>query len=208
MGLVKAGNGFDPARERDFLSYAVPTISGEVKRYFRDFGWTACPPRRLQELQAEITPASHELSQRWGRAPRMCEVAEELDVAVDPVSEALAASGCFTPSSLDLPVGEDGSATVGSLLPDQQEDFGGAEARVMLAPAIRRLAERDRRILELRFFRGWTQERIGADLGVTQMQVSRILSAFCPSCTGSSAPGCRALPEAPAAGWWPDSGSS
>ena len=176
VGLVKAVNGFDLDHERDFLSYAVPTVSGEVKRYFRDFGWTVRPPRRVQELQGQIAKASNDLSQRLGRSPRPSEVAAELDVEVDAVIEALAADGCFTPSSLDVPVGEDGSATLGQLVRDEQEDFGGAEARVMLAPAVRRLGERDRRILELRFFRGWTQEQIASDIGVTQMQVSRLLS--------------------------------
>ncbi len=95
---------------------------------------------------------------------------------VDAVIEALAADGCFSPSSLDVPVGEDGSSTLGELMRDEHEDFGGAEARVMLAPAVRRLAERDKRILELRFFEGWTQEQIAADIGVTQMQVSRLLA--------------------------------
>jgi RNA polymerase sigma-B factor len=103
-------------------------------------------------------------------------VADELDVDVDAVIEALAADGCFTPSSLDVPVGEDGSATLGQLMRDEKEDFGGAEARVMLGPVVRSLGARDRRILELRFFEGWTQEQIAHDIGVTQMQVSRLLS--------------------------------
>ncbi len=176
VGLVKAVNGFDPDRERDFLSYAVPTVSGEVKRYFRDFGWTVRPPRRVQELQSQIARVSNELSHRLGRSPRPSEVADELDIEVEAVIEALAADGCFSPSSLDVPVGEDGSSTLGQLMPDEREDYGGAEARVMLAPAVRRLGERDKRIVELRFFRGWTQEKIAADIGVTQMQVSRLLS--------------------------------
>ncbi|MGN6130810.1 MAG: sigma-70 family RNA polymerase sigma factor [Nocardioidaceae bacterium] len=154
LGLMKAVNGFDPARERDFLSYAVPTISGEVKRYFRDFGWTVRPPRRLQELQVQILTASSALAQRWGRLPSPLEVAEELGVDVDPVIEALAADGCFTPTSLDLSVGRDGSVSLGSLLSDPRDDFACAEARVMLAPVLPRLSPRDQRLVELRFFRG------------------------------------------------------
>jgi RNA polymerase sigma-B factor len=134
------------------------------------------PPRRVQELQGQIAKTSNELSQSLGRSPRPREVATALDVEVDAVIEALAADGCFTPSSLDIPVGEDGSATLGELMHDESEDFGSAEARIMLGPAVRRLGERDRRILELRFFEGWTQEQIAADIGVTQMQVSRLLS--------------------------------
>jgi RNA polymerase sigma-B factor len=176
VGLVKAVNGFDPTRERDFLSYAVPTVSGEVKRYFRDFGWTVRPPRRVQELQSRIAKASAELSQRLGRSPRPTEVADALEVDVEAVIEALAADGCFSPSSLDVPVGEDGSSTLGQLMSDDHEDYGDAEARVMHAPLVRRLGERDKRIVELRFFEGWTQEQIAADIGVTQMQVSRLLA--------------------------------
>jgi RNA polymerase sigma-B factor len=176
VGLVKAVQGFDPSFERDFLSYAVPTVTGEVKRYFRDYGWTVRPPRRVQELQAQISRASSELSQTLHRSPKPSEVAEFLSVDVDSVIEALAADGCFTPASLDVPVGEDGSTSLGELLGEDDADLGRAEARILLAPAVRRLAPRDRRILELRFFHGWTQEQIAGDIGVTQMQVSRLLA--------------------------------
>jgi len=180
VGLVKAVNGFDPAHERDFMSYAVPTISGEVKRYFRDFGWAVRPPRRVQELQGSIARVSGQLTQQLGRSPKPSEVAEHLGVDVEDVIEALAADGAFTPASLDVPVGIDGAATLGDLMPAEDgeggADFTSAEARVVLGPAVRRLAPRDRRILELRFFAGWTQEQIARDIGVTQMQVSRLLS--------------------------------
>ena len=177
VGLVKAVNGFDPSHERDFLSYAVPTVTGEVKRYFRDFGWAVRPPRRVQELQGQIAKTSSELTQRLGRSPKPSEVAAYLGLDVEAVIEALAADGAFTPASLDVPVGVDGAATLGDLMPAiDAADFGSAEARVVLGPAVRRLAARDRRILELRFFSGWTQEQIARDIGVTQMQVSRLLS--------------------------------
>jgi RNA polymerase sigma-B factor len=176
VGLVKAVQGFDPGFERDFLSYAVPTVTGEVKRYFRDFGWTVRPPRRIQELQAQVARASTELSQRLSRSPKPREVAEHLGVDVDAVIEALAADGCFTPASLDVPVGEDGSSSLGELIGEEDADLGRAEARILLGPAVRKLKDRDRRIIELRFFHGWTQEQIARDIGVTQMQVSRLLS--------------------------------
>ena len=176
VGLVKAVQGFDPSYERDFLSYAVPTVTGEVKRYFRDFGWTVRPPRRIQELQAQISRASTELSQTLHRSPKPSEVASYLSIDVDSVVEALAADGCFTPASLDVPVGEDGSTSLGELLGADDADLGRAEARIRLGPAVRKLKPRDRRILELRFFHGWTQEQIAGDIGVTQMQVSRLLS--------------------------------
>jgi RNA polymerase sigma-B factor len=176
VGLVKAVNGFDPSHERDFLSYAVPTVTGEVKRHFRDFGWTVRPPRRVQELQGQIARLSSELTNRLGRSPKPSEVAAEIGLDVETVIEALAADGAFTPASLDVPVGEDGAATLGDLMPDQDTDLECAEARIMLGPAVRSLSPRDRRILELRFFEGWTQEQIAQDIGVTQMQVSRLLS--------------------------------
>jgi len=176
VGLVKAANGFDPAHGRDFLSYAVPTITGEVKRFFRDFGWAVRPPRRVQEMQGSIAKLSRELTQQLGRSPKPSEVATALGVDVEEVIEALAADGAFTPASLDVPVGEDGVSTLGDLMPEDESGFTSAEARVVLGPAVRRLGPRDRRILELRFFAGWTQEQIARDIGVTQMQVSRLLS--------------------------------
>lgn len=176
VGLVKAVQGFDAAFDRDFLSYAVPTVTGEVRRYFRDFGWTVRPPRRVQELQGQISRASAELFQTLHRSPKASEVAEHLSLDVESVIEALAADGCFTPASLDVPVGEDGSGSLGELLGENDEDLSRAEVRLLLGPAVRRLKPRDRRILELRFFHGWTQEQIAQDIGVTQMQVSRLLS--------------------------------
>jgi RNA polymerase sigma-B factor len=151
-------------------------VTGELKRYFRDFGWTVRPPRRVQEMQAQISRVSSELSQTLHRSPRPSEVAEFLGVDEDCVIEALAADGCFTPASLDVPVGESGNTSLGELLGEDDSDLARAEARILLAPAVRALAPRDRRIVELRFFHGWTQEQIAGDIGVTQMQVSRLLA--------------------------------
>lgn len=176
VGLVKAVNGFDPGHDKDFLSYAVPTITGEVKRYFRDFGWTVRPPRRIQELQGQISRAANELAHRLGRSARPSEIAKVLKVDVETVIEALASDGAFTPASLDVPVGEEGSASLGDLIGVEDHDMARAEMRLMLGPAVRGLGERDRRILELRFFAGWTQEQIAKEIGVTQMQVSRLLA--------------------------------
>jgi RNA polymerase sigma-B factor len=176
MGLVKAVRGFDPTFERDFLSYAVPTIRGEVKRHFRDHGWAVRPPRRIQELQSEVSAALGQLTHTLGHSPRPSQVAQYLEVPLEDVIEALSADGCFTPTSLDTPVGEDGSGTLGELIADEQPELSASEARIMLAPAVRRLGERDRRILYLRFFKQCTQEQIAQEIGVTQMQVSRLLS--------------------------------
>lgn len=176
LGLVKAARGFDTDRQNDFLAYAVPTIRGEVRKHFRDHGWTVRPPRRVQELQSKIISAAAELTQSLGRSPRPSELARHLEIPVHDVEEALAADGCFTPSSLDRPVGGDDSASLGDLLPSDIDEHTAVDARVILAPAVRRLNERDQKILHLRFFRGWTQEEIAREIGVTQMHVSRLLT--------------------------------
>ena len=176
-GLTKAVSRFDPNRRHDLLTFAVPTIRGELQRYFRDHGWSVRPPRRIQELQGRASAVVRDLEQSLGREPSEAEVAEELDVPTEEYAEAMAATGCFRPTSLDLPVGQE-TGSLGDLLPDQRGDqeHEASEARVMLAPVVRQLPERDRRIIFLRFFEDRTQAEIGADLGVTQMQVSRLLS--------------------------------
>ncbi|HET8717558.1 MAG TPA: sigma-70 family RNA polymerase sigma factor [Nocardioidaceae bacterium] len=176
MALLKAARNFDPGFEREFLSYAIPTIQGEVKRQFRDYGWMVRPPRPIQKLQGEVSAAMGELTHQLGRSPRVSEVAEHLGVPDEQVVEALSADGCYTPTSLDTPVGEDGSNTLGELISDSDQDMSAAEARIMLAPAVQSLPERDRQVLYLRFFKQHTQARIAEEIGVTQMQVCRILS--------------------------------
>jgi RNA polymerase sigma-B factor len=176
MALLKAARAFDTARGSDFLPYAVVTMKGEVKRQFRDYGWMVRPPRPIQKLQGDVSRAQGELIQLLGRSPRVAEVAEHLGVPEEAVVEALSADGCYTPTSLDAPVGADGAAVLGELLPDDGSAMSEAEARVMLAPAVRSLPERDREILYLRFFKQQTQAQIAQEVGLTQMQVSRILS--------------------------------
>jgi RNA polymerase sigma-B factor len=176
LGLGKAVRRYDPQAPHDFLSFAVPTIRGEVKRFFRDHGWTVRPPRRIQELQARIVSVDAALSQELGRKPRPREIAEALGEETEHVAAAMAANGCFTPVSLDAPVGDEQAASVGDLLQCEDEGPRAVDARVILAPAVRDLPERDRRILYLRFFEGRTQREIGDELGVTQMQVSRLLT--------------------------------
>ena len=176
LALVKAAHRFDPDAGHDFLSYAVPTIRGEVRRHFRDVGWTVRPPRRIQELQGRVADVQMDLAGRLGRSPTAGELAAELDVERSEVEESLAAEGCFVPASLDRPVGESGGTTVGDLLEGTDSGHPSAEARIALGPVVRRLSERDRKILRLRFFDDLTQREIGAEIGVTQMQVSRVLS--------------------------------
>jgi RNA polymerase sigma-B factor len=176
MALLKAARSFDASRGVEFLSYAVVTMKGEVKRQFRDFGWMVRPPRPIQKLQADVGRAEGELTHALGRSPKVGEVAAYLGAAEEDVLEALSADGCFTPTSLDLPVGTDGGGVLGDLIPADDSALNEAEARVMLAPAVRELPEREREVLYLRFFRQQTQAQIAEEIGVTQMQVSRILS--------------------------------
>jgi RNA polymerase sigma-B factor len=176
LALVRAARNYDVTLGHHFLTYCVPSIRGEIRRYFRDQGWMVRPPRRIQELQGRIPQAHAELAFALGRSPRPQDVARHLDEPLEDVIEALSADGCFTPTSLDRPLGEDRSTTLGELIPHEEEGWSSAEARVVLAPLVRRLGERDRRILMLRFFHGFTQQEIADDIGVTQMQVSRLLT--------------------------------
>ena len=175
-GLTKAVRRFDPSTRNDLLTYAVPTIRGEVMRHFRDHGWSVRPPRRVQELQWRVNQCIERLEHELGREPRDAEVIEELGITEADYREAIEAFGCFQPTSLDQPVRAEATSSIGDLIPDVSEPQGAADARVTLAPVVRRLSERDRRILHLRFFEDLTQAEIGEDLGVTQMQVSRLLS--------------------------------
>ena len=176
LALIKAARRFDPCAGHDFLSFCVPTIRGEVRRYFRDKGWMVRPPRRIQELQQRITKSQGELATTLGRPPGPTDLARHLGEDPTDVREALDGQGCFTPTSLDRPVGDEQGAALGELIGDEDEAQSAAEARVALAPVVRRLSRRDRHILELRFFEGLTQREIADDIGVTQMQVSRLLS--------------------------------
>jgi len=176
LALTKASRRFDPAAGHDFLSFCVPTIRGEVRRYFRDKGWMVRPPRRIQELQQRLTRARTDLTTSLGRPPSPSELAQHLGEDVSAVREAMDGQGCFSPASLDRPVSEEGGSTLGELIGDEDDDQAAAEARVVLAPVVRRLSRRDRHILELRFYEGLTQREIADDIGVTQMQVSRLLT--------------------------------
>jgi RNA polymerase sigma-B factor len=183
VGLILAVDRFDPGRGIDFLSFAVPTITGEVLRHFRDRVHTIRVPRRLRALQSRICDAASELAQRHGRAARPSEIARHLGVDVEIVLEGLAAHGAAHTWSLDEPAGhDDGSAGSGdrarfaAALGRIEPEFDLVEHREGLAPLLAMLPERERRILLLRFFGGLTQTEIAAQVGLSQMHVSRLLS--------------------------------
>ena len=180
IGMTKAAQRFDTRAGHDFLSYAVPTSRGELRRHFRDSGWMVRPPRRVQDLQSRISRAQEDLESRLGRSPRPSEVATHLDVAIDEVVEALTADGCFTPTSLDGPVGE-GSSSLGDLLGFDDRSVVAAEARIVLEPLVATLPSRDQRILRMRFVDEATQQEIAEAVGLTQAQVSRVLTRILAS---------------------------
>ena len=176
LGLTKAVRRFEPERGKDFLAFAVPTILGELRRHFRDGCWMVRPPRRVQELQGRMMPAMEEFAQEHGRSADPWEVAELLDAELDDVIEAMTADGCFTPASLDKPLDVGATASLGDMLGDDEEQYERVDTHLALQPLIADLPEREHRIVELRYFWDWTQQEIADDVGVTQMQVSRILA--------------------------------
>ena len=173
LGLVKAVRAFDPTLGDDFLSFAVPTLRGELRRHFRDAGWTVRPPRSVQETQAAAVSAEAELSQRLGRQPGVEEIAAHLGLTVTLVRDALTADGCYAPLSLDAPrpaMEESPVARMG--------DEDSTEARLALLPLLVGLGERERTIVGMRFFDHRTQSEIGEAVGVSQEQVSRLLAGI------------------------------
>ncbi|HET7659076.1 MAG TPA: sigma-70 family RNA polymerase sigma factor [Oryzihumus sp.] len=174
VGLVKAIQGFRPDEGAGFTAYAAPTITGEIKRHFRDHIWTVRPPRRMQELQAAVRRAEEDLLQSLGRTPTAEEVARDLGVDVADVHEARVTEGALTPLSLDAPVG-DGSSTLADLVPDADDVFDRVDQHESLLPVLADLNEREQLVLLLRFVYRYTQDRIGVEIGVSQMQVSRLL---------------------------------
>jgi RNA polymerase sigma-B factor len=175
LGLVKAANGYRPAESSAFLSYAVPTIRGELKRYFRDCAWTVRPPRRVQEMQGSIAAAEPELIQRLGHVPTDQETAEALGTEASEIAEASSVRGCFNALSLDAPGSAEGGTSLLETVANAEDGYDLVENVHTLTPAVACLGDRDKRILELRFCSGFTQEEIGNELGVSQMQVSRLL---------------------------------
>jgi RNA polymerase sigma-B factor len=177
-GLVKAVDRFDLGRGRAFTSYAVPTIVGEIKRHFRDRTWAVRVPRDLQELSLRVDRVVAELTRTLGRQPSVSEVADTIAVEPDDVLEAMEAGYAYRANSLDGPrVGgdaEDG-ATLGETLGSLDDGFARAEERVLIADLLRCLPVRERQVLRMRFDGGFTQAEIGERIGVSQMQVSRIL---------------------------------
>lgn len=176
LGLINAVDRYDPERGIAFLAYAVPTMMGEVRRYFRDTAWSIRLPRRLSELHLALGRASRELSQRFGSAPTPSQLAEHLGISVAEVQEGLEAGQSYRAASLDDTGGEESSSSLADRLGGADHDLELVEHRAVLVPALAQLPERERRILIMRFFEHLTQTQIAERVGLSQMHVSRLLA--------------------------------
>ncbi|EST24250.1 RNA polymerase sigma factor [Streptomyces niveus NCIMB 11891] len=177
IGLIKAIDRFELSRGVEFPTFAMPTIVGEIKRFFRDTSWSVRVPRRLQELRLELAKAGDELSQQLDRAPTVAELAERLGLTNDEVVEGMAASNAYTASSLDAqPEEDDTEGALSDRIGYEDHGLEGIEYVESLKPLIAGLPARDRTILSLRFVANMTQSEIGEELGISQMHVSRLLS--------------------------------
>lgn len=178
LGLMKAIAGFDPGYGKPFVSYLLPMVTGELKRYFRDNTWAVRVPRKHQEMRSELNRVTLELSQRLGRDPRTSEIAEAMGLNQAEASELMQTSRAYSALSLDRPQqDEEGQdTTMADALGSFDRELEGVADRVALKEAIARLPQRERRILLLRFFGNKTQSDIASIVGLSQMHVSRLLN--------------------------------
>jgi RNA polymerase sigma-B factor len=174
IGLLKAIDRYDPGHGAAFSSFAVPTILGEIKRYFRDHGWTVRVPRDLQELKLRVDATSQALTGELGRAPTVAELAERANATSEQIVEALAAATAHHPDSLDKPLSEEGSEAISSLVA-KEPGFERVDDAAFVDGLLATLSDRERTILRLRFEYDLTQTEIGNRLGLSQMHVSRLM---------------------------------
>jgi RNA polymerase sigma-B factor len=178
VGLVNAVVRFDVEAGSDFVSFAVPTVMGEVRRHFRDNSWSVKVPRRLKELHLRLGTATADLSQRLGRAPTATELASELGMERDEVVEGLVAGSSYNTLSIDSGGGsdDDDARAIADTLGDVDAGLDRIEDREALRPLLEALPERERMVLVLRFFESMTQTQIAERVGISQMHVSRLLA--------------------------------
>lgn len=187
VGLIKAVDSFDRARGPHFTGYALPTIIGELRRYFRDRTWDVQVPRRLRQLRQPIRSAAADLFQRNGRKPTVADIAHKIGISEDSVVEALYSAAAYRSLSLDGPDGPGGSVVEGATA--DNADLARVELRHILRPALAALPERERRIIVLRFFGELSQAEIGAQVGLSQMHVSRLINQSLTRMRSHVAPG-------------------
>jgi RNA polymerase sigma-B factor len=177
IGLIKAIDRFDLDRGVEFSTYATPTIVGEIKRHFRDRGWAIRVPRRLQELRITITTATAELTQELGHSPTIGELATKVGVTEEEIIEGLESANAYSTLSLDAPdSGDDSALSMIDVIGGDDEALEHVENRETIKPLLEALDPREKHILTLRFFKGMTQSQIAAEIGISQMHVSRLLA--------------------------------
>ena len=177
LGLLKAIDRFDPARGLEFTTFATPTIMGEIKRHFRDKGWSVRVPRRLQELSAKVNQATDTLTSQLQRSPTIAEIAEYLDATVDEVLEAMESSSAYSSVSLEAPSGmeDDDAPSVIDRYATEDEELAFTDDRIIIEEGLASFSPREREVIEMRFLQGMTQIEIAEKLGISQVQVSRLL---------------------------------
>jgi RNA polymerase sigma-B factor len=175
VGLLKAVDGYDPSRGREFIAYAKPTILGELRRHFRDRTWSMTVPRRHKEMRLALNTVREELAQQLGRSPSVAELAERLQVSTEEVLEAIEAAHAYQSVSLSTPVGDEDGITLADMVGSTDPDLDAVEDRAALPTLIAQLPEREQRILTMRFYGNMTQSQIAEWTGVSQMHVSRLL---------------------------------
>lgn len=175
LGLVKAVERFDPEYGSPFLTFAMPTVLGELRRYFRDATWAVRVPRRAKDLYVEMNRSSEQLRQRLGRSPTLPELAEDLDASLDDVIAAFEAGSAYRPAPLDTGTDDDRGGDASSVMGGDDRDLIGADERLTIRSLLDDLPDRERSIVVMRFFGGLTQSEIAARVGLSQVQVSRLL---------------------------------
>lgn len=177
LGLLKAIDRFDPSRGLEFTTFATPTIMGEIKRHFRDKGWSVRVPRRLQELSAKVNQATDTLTSQLQRSPTIAEIADYLDATVDEVLEAMESSSAYSSVSLEAPSGadDDDTPSVIDRYATEDSDLAFTDDRIIIEEALASFSPRERDVIEMRFLKGMTQIEIAEKLGISQVQVSRLL---------------------------------
>jgi len=177
LGLLKAIDRFDPSRGLEFTTFATPTIMGEIKRHFRDKGWSVRVPRRLQELSAKVNQATDTLTSQLQRSPTIAEIADCLDATVDEVLEAMESSSAYSSVSLEAPSGadDDDTPSVIDRYATEDSDLAFTDDRIIIEEALASFSPRERDVIEMRFLKGMTQIEIAEKLGISQVQVSRLL---------------------------------
>ncbi len=177
IGLLKSVDGFDVGRGVEFTSYAIPTMVGEIKRHFRDKGWSLRVPRRLKEMKLDVSKATMSLTQHLGRTPTNADLASHLKVGEDEIRECIISAHAYSALSLSAPVGgDDQEVTLGDTLGGPDEALDRVVDRESLRPLIDKLPFRQRRIIAMRYYGNMTQTQIADQIGISQMHVSRLLT--------------------------------